>query len=604
MDLNSPVESRFVIRLGSEFHNCWDDDCAAAAAEMQAAIEAFADTVPITELDPALVNSKALRIIDGTVASGGNRYENSQIALWEFKTGQGATAFDTSGVEPAINLTLSGGYEWFGGWGVTISNGKAQGSTATSKKLHDLIRATGEYSIEAWVVPANVTQEMARIVSYSGGDNARNFTLQQTLYDYNFRHRSTETDLNGDPPLSTPSADEVLQASLQHVVATYSPVDGRRIYVNGVLVTEADPVAGGSLVDWQDTFALVLGNEASNDGLWQGTFRLVAIHNRVLTPEQIAQNLDVGVGEKFFMLFSIEDIISVPSAYILFEVAQYDTYSYLFTRPHFITLDADEQPEGIPLQGLRIGINGAEAGVGQAYANMDQTLSASLFGELGQPLADIGAVVPLERGPQDDEFFLTFDLLGSQSYVRTQDPPLVVTPGDLPPAPRIGVRTFDEINATMAAVTTVDPLQTDVNMTYQSLRQSLPTIENPEAFLASHQVAVAQLAIEYCNALVDDPALSAAYFPGFNFGQAPAAAFAGNNRDLVIEPLIDNVMGLAIQTQPDFTTVRNELGYVAADGTRPANLVDRLVNGGSADTPAVAKGVCAAVLGSAVTLIQ
>jgi hypothetical protein len=604
MDLNAPPESRFVLRLGNEFHNCWDDDCQSSAAEMQAAIQAFADTVPITELDPALVNSKALRIINGTVASGGNRHESSQIALWEFKTGQGATAFDTSGVEPAINLTLSGGYEWFGGWGITITDGKAQGSTAASKKLHDLIRATGEYSIEAWAVPANVTQEMARIVSYSAGNDARNFTLQQTLYDYEFRHRSTETDLNGDPALSTPSADEVLQASLQHVVATYSPVDGRRIYVNGVLVSDADPVAGGSLVDWQDTFALVLGNEASGDGLWQGTFRLVAIHNRVLTPGQIAQNFDVGVGEKFFLLFSIEDIISVPTAYILFEVTQYDSYSYLFTRPHFITLDSAEQPEGIPLQGLRIGINGAEAGVGQAYANMDQALSASLFGELGQPLAEIGAVVPLERGPEDDEFFLTFDLLGSQSYVRTQDPPLVVTQGDLPAAPRIGVRTFDEINATMAAVTTVDPGQVDVDMTFQSLRQSLPTIENPEAFLASHQVAIAQLAIEYCDALVDDPALSAAYFPGFNFGQAPATAFAGANRDQIIQPLIDNVMGLAIQTQPDFTVVRSELGYVQANGSRPANLVDRLVGGGNADTRAVAKGVCAAVLGSAVTLVQ
>ena len=604
MDLNAPVDSRFVIRLGTEFHNCWDDNCAAAAAEMQAAIQAFADTVSISELDPSLVNSKALRIVDGTVASGGNRYESAQIALWEFKTGQGATAFDTSGVEPAINLTLSGGYEWFGGWGITITDGKAQGSTAASKKLHDLIRATGEYSIEAWVVPANVTQEMARIVSYSAGDDARNFTLQQTLYDYNFRHRSTETDLNGDPPLSTPSADEILQASLQHVVATYSPVDGRRIYVNGVLVTGADPVPGGSLVDWQDTFALVLGNEASGDGLWQGTFRLVAIHNRVLTPEQIVQNFDVGVGEKFYLLFSIEDIIGVPTAYILFEVAQYDSYGYLFTQPHFITLDSAQQPEGIPLQGLRIGINGAEAEVGQAYANMDQTLSASLFGELGQPLADIGAVVPLERGPQDDEFFLTFDLLGSESFVRTDDPPLVITESDLPQAARIGVRTFDEINATMAAVTNVDPEQADVDATYQELRQSLPTIEIPEAFLASHQVAIAQLAIEYCNALVEDSQRAAEYFNGFNFDQAPAVAYAGSNRDQIIDPLIDNVMGLAIQTQPDFTVVKDELGYVAADGTRPANLVDRLVGGGNADTRAVAKGVCAAVLGSAVTIIQ
>src|SRR5690606_3968758 len=429
-------------------------------------------------------------------------------------------------------------------------------------------------------------------------------TLQLTLHDYNFRHRSTEPDLNADPSPSTPSADEVLQASLQHVVATYDAVEGRSIYVNGVLVTEADPAATGSLVDWQDTFALVLGNEADGQGLWKGTFRLVAIHNRVLTPEQIVQNFDVGVGEKFFLLFSIEDIINVPTAYILFEVAQYDSYSYLFTKPHFITLDSAQQPEGIPLQGLRIGINGAEAEVGQSYANMDQTLSATLFGELGQPLADIGAVVPLERGPQDDEFFLTFDLLGTETYVRTEDPPLVLTQADLPVAPRFGVRTFDEINATMAAVTTVDPKQVDIDMTYQSLRQSLPTIESPEAFLASHQVAIAQLAIQYCDALVDDPARSAAYFPGFNFNQPAATAFAGANRDLIIEPLIDNMMGLGIQTQPDFTVVRDELGYVTANGSRPANLVDRLVTGGTADTPSVAKGVCAAVLGSAITLVQ
>ncbi|HZD54142.1 MAG TPA: LamG domain-containing protein, partial [Woeseiaceae bacterium] len=392
MDLDVPADSRFVVKLAAEQHNCWNNHCANAAAEMQAAIQAFADTVPLTEIDPALVNSKALRLVDGTIASGGNRFEAAQIALWEFKTGQGTTAFDTSGVEPAIDLTFSGDVEWFGGWGITINDGKAQGTTAASSKLLDLIRATGEYSIEAWVVPANVTQEMARIVSYSAGENARNFTLQQTLYDYDFRQRSATTGLNGDPALSTPSADEVLQATLQHVVATYSPVDGRRIYVNGALVTEADPVEPGSLADWQDTFALVLGNEADGEGPWQGTVRLVAIHNRALTPAQVMQNFDVGVGEKFFLLFGIGDIIDVPTAYILFEAAQFDSYSYLFANPHFITLDDSQEPEGIPLEGLRIGINGAEAEVGQAYANLDVSLSASQFEPLGQPLSEIGAV--------------------------------------------------------------------------------------------------------------------------------------------------------------------------------------------------------------------
>ena len=572
---------------------------------MQQAISDFADTVNETQLDPLLVNSDSLKLVDGTIASGGNRYEGAQIGLWEFKTGTGTTAFDTSGVEPAIDLRLSGDVQWFGGWGITLNSGKAQGSTAASRKLHDLIKATGEYSIEAWVVPNNVSQEMARIVTYSAGDTARNFTLQQTLYDYNFRHRAETTGLNGDPALSTPSADEVLQATLQHVVATYGPVDGRKIYVNGNLVSQTDPVTTGSLVDWQDTFALVLGNEASGDGLWQGTLRLVAIHNRELTEAQIVQNFDVGVGEKFYLLFGIEDIINVPTAYILFEVSQFDSYSYLFTQPHFITLDPNEQPQGIPIQGMRIGINGAEVPISQSYANIVDTLDYLEFVELGQPLSSLGAVIPLERGPADDEFFLTFDLLGTEPYVRTDDPPLVITESDLPPAERIGVRTFDEINATMSAVTGVSTEDSAIDTTFQSLRQSLPAVEDPAAFLSSHQVALAQLAIEYCNALIEDRGTisTALYFPGFDFNAAPAVAFV--NRDLLIRPLVDNVMGLGIQTQPDAVDVENEIGYNAFDPVtlRPENLIDRLIAGGT-DTRSISKGTCAAVLGSAVMLVQ
>ena len=605
MDINDTAASRFVIRLGNEFHNCWSSDCAADANVMDLAIAAFANTIPITQIDPLLVNSKALRLIDGTIASGGNRYENAQVGLWEFKTGSGTTAFDTRGVEPAINLQLIGDVEWFGGWGITVNDGRAQGDTTSSKKLHDLVKATGEYSVEAWVVPNNVSQEVARIVSYSAGDTARNFTLQQNLYNYDFRHRSETTGLNGDPALSTPAADEVLQATLQHVVATYGPVAGRKIYVNGNLVTQADPVATGSLVDWQDTFAFVLGNEASGNGLWQGTLRLVAVHNRELTQAQIVQNFDVGVGEKFYMLFGIEDIINVPTAYILFEVSQFDSYGYLFTRPHFITLDPNQQPQGIPIQGLRIGINGAEVDKSQSYANMDDMLNASLFVELGQPLSSLGALMPLERGPANDEFFLTFDLLGSQQFVRTDDPPLVITETDLPPAQRIGVRTFDEINATMSAVTGVSREDANVDMTFQSLRQSLPAIEDPVAFLSSHQVAVAQLAIEYCNALIEDRGSisSAAYFPGFNFGAAPATAFA--NRNALLRPLIDKVMGVALQTQPDAVDVEAELGFNTFDPLtqRPENLIDRLIAGGT-DTRSISKGTCAAVLGSAVMLMQ
>jgi len=616
INLDTPANSRMVIRLRSEFHNCWSGSCAADAQVMEDAITAFSNGIVPTVVDPNLVTSKALRLVDGTLASGGNRYEDAQIALWEFKTGSGTVAYDTSGVDPAIDLNFSGNVTWFGGWGITIADGKAQASTTSSAKIFDIIQASGEFSIEAWVVPANVTQEEARIVSYSAGTTQRNFTLQQTLYDYDFQLRTTETSLNGDPSLRTPAANEVLQATLQHVVATYDPINGRSIYVNGALVTQTDPVPGGTLIDWQDTFAFVLGNEASGDGLWQGTVRLAAVHRRALTPEQITQSFDAGVGERFFLLFDISDNIAAApqSSYILFEVAQYDTYAYLFDRPHFITLDGST-PEGIPIQGLRVAMNGLEAPVGQSYATMDDTLSASLFQELGQPLSALGAVLPLEKGPADDEFFLTFDVLAGNTFTRAADPTLVITENDLTPASHIGLRTFDEISATYSEVTGVAPTTQSVDITYQVLRQSLPAVEDINTFLSSHQVAIAQLAIQYCDAMIGTnanpgPNLNA-MFPGFIWTNANEF---GTNRDAFVNPLIDRIMGTNIGSQPVRAEVYLELAFYQdptpqVDPTtgesldRPDNLVDRLIAGGS-DTRSIGKGVCAAMLGNAVTLVQ
>ena len=632
INLDTPANSRLVIRLRTESHNCWDN-CTANGQEMEDAIAAFANFDP-TSVDPSLVTSMALKLTDGTLASGGNRYEDAQIALWEFKTGNGLIAYDSSGVDPAIDLNLSGDVNWFGGWGITIGYdeaqgpGKAQGSTTASKKLADILQESGEFSIEAWVVPANVTQEMARIVSYSAGANTRNFTLQQTLYNYDFLLRTNAqdasgdplTDLNGNPALSTPSDDEVLQATLQHVVATYDPINGRRIYVNGQLVSNADPIPGGTFIDWQDTFALVLGNEASGDGLWEGTFRLAAVHRRALTEEQITQNFDAGVGEKFYMLFDISEELqaATQSSYILFEVQQYDSYAYLFDRPHFITLDGST-PEGIPIEGLHLAMNGQEIAVGQSYANMDDTLSASLFEELGQPLSVLGAVVPLEKGPEDDEFFLTFDNLNGITYNRPEDPMLVITPTDLDPASQIGVRTFDEIDATFAAITGVSRTDYErpagefpVDDTFQELRQSLPAVADVSTFLSSHQVAIAQLAIQYCDAAIGTNASpnpdAATIWPGFDFDQAASQAFSVANRGNFVDPLIARAVGQAstgpqIASQPSYSVVYEELASFAAAGGRPDNLIDRLLAGPS-DTRAIAKGVCAATLGSAATLVQ
>ncbi|MEM7452667.1 MAG: LamG domain-containing protein, partial [Pseudomonadota bacterium] len=584
----------------NEFHNCWSGNCAADAAAMQTAIEAMANAITPTAVDPSLTFSKALTLLDGIVASGGSRYEANAIATYEFKTGEGLIAYDTSGVSPALDLTMSGDVGWVGGWGIEIRNGKAQGRTADSKKLHDLIKSTGEYAIEAWVVPANVVQEEARIVSYSAGPTARNFTLGQTLYDYTFANRSDVTDGNGMPALQTPAADEVLQATLQHVVANYDPVNGRSLWVNGQLIDINDEVGGGSIADWDDTFAFVLGNEVSSDGLFAGTFRYVSIHNRVLTEGQIAQNFDAGVGEKFYLLFSVSHLVDVPEAYVLFEVAQFDNYSYLFNAPHFISLDTSATWDGIPIQGIRVGVNGTEPPVGQAFRTVSTSLDSTLLEELGQPLSPYGAVFQQEQGPEGDEFFLTFDILGDNVNVRTDPVPLASgEPADLPEAADIGVRIFDEIAATMSQATGVSRAHPEVMLTYDAVRQQMPSSPLFGGFLASQQVGISQLAVEYCNALVQDTALRSSFFPGMDFNAPANSAFATQaGRDLVIDPVVDAVSGINLASEPARVVMENELN----------GLITRLTACGAScgpdQTETVGTAVCAAALGSASMLVQ
>jgi len=622
MDINMPSNSRFVVRLRDEFHNCWTASCTNDAADMQAAITAFAGTIVPTVVDPALVISKALTVADGVIASGGSRYESDVIALYEFKSGSGNVAIDSSGVDPALHLTLSDDQGWVGGWGMEFTNGRrAQGSTIASKKLSDLIKATGEYTVETWVVPANVVQEgPARIVSYSAGTTARNFTLGQTQYNYDFLQRSSTTDGNGEVALSTADADEDLQAALQHVVMTFDPISGRRIYVNGVFTDDIDPVAPGNLTEWDDTFALILGNEVSGDRPWAGQVRMLAIHNRALTQPQIQQNFDVGVGEKFFLLFAIGDVIALPDSYIVFEVSQYDSYSYLFSEPFFINLDPNVTPNNIPVQGMRIGVNGREATVGQAWTNLNAVLDAGSYDPAtGQVLSTRGTIIALEDGPATDEFFLTFEQLGAQTNVFTENSPL--TPPDLPTPPavsEIGVRTFDEINASMAELTGVDP--TLVQSSFQTLRQQLPPVENLDGFVSANQMAIAQLSIEYCSAMVDDVALRSTFFGVFGFGSDVATAFGVGDsveKNQIVDALYDNLIGLTnggsndLIDAPTREEVKTELvGYDLGGAQVNVNsLFDRLTAAcpagcNAARTRAIVKAMCGSTLGSAAVLVQ
>jgi hypothetical protein len=614
INLNTPNLSRFYERLANESHNCWATtpggpvDCVGSASRMLAAIQAFANAVPVTPVDPTLVVSRALTLYAGTVASGNNRYDGDVIARWTFKENGGTTAFDTSGVDPAINLTLSGNTSWDSAWGLIFGTGgaKAQGSTATSSKIYSSISQTGQYSLELWAAPANVTQTNAFLGGYSGGTTTRNFTLAQDAMQYQAYGRSTVSDANGAPPLLTAATDGAAQAALQHIVLTYDPTHGRQLYINGNFTGDVDTLKGGTLANWDNTFAFVIGNETSNDRAWQGEIRFAAVHKNALNVAQIQQNYAAGVGQVYFLLFDVSALTGVSQSYIMFTASQYDNYSYLFDKPTFISLNPAATPGNIPIAGMYLGENGQELPVGQAYATLNtQITDANYSASGGQLLSSVGTVVPIQLGPTSDLFFLSFDQIGTHTHVRTLVAPVAAAPTDLAPSPDIGLHVYDEINATMAGVTGVSAGVSAVNTTYQTVQQQLPTTPNIQGFLPSQEIGISQLAIQYCNALVNTPSLAASFFPGLNLNQPPAQAFGTNaGMDLVITPLLNSpAVGVGLASSPTDPQVRGEL----------YSLIGTLVNCSVSDptcvqtptrTQTITKAVCATVLGSATALIK
>jgi len=188
----------------------------------------------------------------------------------------------------------------------------------------------------------------------------------------------------------------------------------------------------------------------------------------------------------------------------------------------------------------------------------------------------------------------------------------------------------------MSAVTTVDAQI--VKGTYDVLRQQLPAVETIDGFLSAHQMAISQLAIAYCDALVEDAGRStdrSAFFAratsgGFDFADDVYTAFAGGRQVDVIDDLYDRIIGLPGTSLVDLTNVptRAEVQLEmnnSIDGSRFPDdpddigdgLYDRLRSSCpdpapspvpdecfSSRTRAIVKGMCASILGSAAMLLQ
>ncbi len=602
--LSDPERSRLVQRLASDRHYCWSD-CSDDADAMERAVEDWAameDSLG-SGVNVNLISSTSSSMTEGVVDKQKERFVDHVIAKWEFREGEGDRAKDSSKVEPKMHLELNN-TEWMSNWGLQFERTSwAIAEEGSAKKLYrriaSLSSGSQQYSVEAWVAPANVDQDgPARIASYSDGTEKRNFTVAQNLYNYVFRNRNMRkrTDKNGTPELMTADDDQDAQAALQHVVWTYDRFNGRRIYVNGRYTGDKDPVNADFLHNWNKDFAFVVGNETSRNRQWEGQLRYLAIHDVALSRKQIKQNFNQGVGQRFLVTFSLDDWLATSGNAVQFTVREFDGYSYLFCDPSF----TGPPPLDYRVAGMTISVNGNPAATGQAFSNVETIVTTD-----GASVSRLCSIIPKDQGPDADRFSIYFERLGDFQNVVVEDPPVLPEPeDDTEQRPIIGIRTFDQINLSMASLTGVSPLQSDVNDTYNVIRQQLPATADPRSFLASHQTAVAKLALEYCNAMVDDTGLRDTFFgttPRFEFDQPVPTAFSNDTkRDQIVDTLYDKMIGTGM-VGTDFLEqpMRSEVAPIMND------LIADLTAGCDAATcPAVrtqtvVKASCAAVLASA-----
>jgi len=380
-----------------------------------------------------------------------------------------------------------------------------------------------------------------------------------------------------------------------------------------VYTGDADPSKGGTLANWDSTFALVLGNETTGQRQWQGVIKFVAIHNRALTAAQIQQNFAAGVGQKFFLLFGVSQLTGVAQSYILFQGSQYDNYSYLFAQPKFISLDPNAMPASLPLSGMRIGVNGVLAPAGQSYATMSATVGGSNYTAAnGQLLSALGTVMPATLGPSNDLFFLSFDQIGTHvhAYVDPTPPGTPPTPPSTP-QPDFGVATFERVHHSLSRITGVPITDSVVKPLYQASQQSMPSGPLIAAFGPAQQTAISQLANAYCGEMMASTQLRDAFFGGPNpngldtaisNGTTAATYFGASGsatRLMLINRLVINAVGnanpqvqTAVQTEIDPLITKITTVLTGVPGVPAASVTQATV------------AACTAVLGSAAVTLQ
>ncbi|MGB7347658.1 MAG: LamG-like jellyroll fold domain-containing protein [Pirellulaceae bacterium] len=260
-------------------------DAALTEKEVQGNFAAGKQTAPTTTVAKQNLLSETASSDKQRVTSGLQVFYNfgEPSGEWVRDRSSRGEAIDLKIGDPKAVLRRDGGLE--------IKGATSLRSTKPATRLARAIKASGAFTIEAWIAPQNTNLKgPARIVTLSKDGNQRNFTLGQDGDRFDVRFLTNRTDRNGIP--STTTDGGTLKTKLVHVVYTRSQSGDAKIYMDGSVAKSGE--VAGDLGNWDPSFRLALGDEFSGDRQWLGAYHLVAIYNRDLSGREVKQNFQAG----------------------------------------------------------------------------------------------------------------------------------------------------------------------------------------------------------------------------------------------------------------------------------------------------------------------
>ncbi|MDA1273042.1 MAG: LamG domain-containing protein, partial [Verrucomicrobia bacterium] len=230
-----------------------------------------------------------------TVTPSDARAQDGLVALYTFKEGSGNVVRDVSGMGTPLDLVIANpaAVSWLPDGGVSFDGQTIIASPVPAAKIVQACQESNEWTVEAWVKPANLIQAgPARLVSLSANPTNRDFTMGQDTDFWIMRVRTPVTGNNGSANNTQfNSFAGTAQTRLTHVVFTRDAFETDTFYIDGV-ESEIRFSVGGEFSNWNATYRLGLGGELDNSRQWLGEIHRVAIYNRALKAAEVAQIYD------------------------------------------------------------------------------------------------------------------------------------------------------------------------------------------------------------------------------------------------------------------------------------------------------------------------